>query len=224
MSTRNSSWLWTYMIFTVTCILVRTLSRYSLGGLFWDWPGLWFMPAILICAFMRTTNTIILSYTSCVLWFGIQDSHSCCLSISGYVILFFPPLKSSSLPEHPETITFYFHITSSSTWYYQLMITKTYFFFHFWSSRHENLRRKITYSLKTKRGERRAFKKKAVKKKAVKGMLRGKTQKLALWCLLYQEMITTEQREQLPSVGTRITIEKKGAKNIKGNVPIGKQN
>lgn len=73
--------------------------------------------------------------------------------------------------------------------------------------------------METKRGERREFKKKVVKR-----MLRGKTQKLALWCLLYQEMIPTKQREQLPSVGTGITIEKKGAKNIKGNVPIGKQN
>lgn len=117
MSTHSSSWLWTYIIFTVNCLLVSTLSRYSLGGLIWDWPGLWFMPTILICAFMRTTNPIIFSYTSCVLWFGIQDSHSCCLSISEDVILFFiSPLKSSRLPEHPETITFYFHITSSWIW------------------------------------------------------------------------------------------------------------
>lgn len=71
----------------------------------------------------------------------------------------------------------------------------------------------------TKRGGRKEFKKKVVKR-----MLRGKTQKLALWCLLYQEMITTQQREQLPSVGTGITVEKRGAESIKGNVPIGKQN
>lgn len=55
-------------------------------------------------------------------------------------------------------------------------------------------------------------------------MLRGKTQKLALWYLLYQEVTTTKQRDQFPSVGTGITIEKEGAKNIKGNVPTGKQN
>lgn len=73
--------------------------------------------------------------------------------------------------------------------------------------------------METKRGERREFKKKVVKR-----MLRGKTQKLALWYLLYQEVTTTKQRDQFPSVGTGITIEKEGAKNIKGNVPTGKQN
>lgn len=73
--------------------------------------------------------------------------------------------------------------------------------------------------METKRGERREFKEKVVKR-----MLRGKIQKLALWGLLYREMITTKQRDQLPSVGTGITVGKKGAKNIRGNVPVGKQN
>lgn len=73
--------------------------------------------------------------------------------------------------------------------------------------------------METKRGERREFKEKVVKR-----MLRGRIQTLALWCLLYREMITTKQREQLPSVRTGITIGNKGAKIIKGNVLIGKQN
>lgn len=73
--------------------------------------------------------------------------------------------------------------------------------------------------METKRGERREFKEKVVKR-----MLRGKIQKLALWGLLYREMITTKQKEQLPSVGTGITVGKKGAKHIKGSVPAGKQN
>lgn len=64
--------------------------------------------------------------------------------------------------------------------------------------------------METKRGERREFKEKVVKR-----MLRGKIQKLALWCLLYREMIATKQREQLPSVRTGITIGNKGAKTSK---------
>lgn len=72
--------------------------------------------------------------------------------------------------------------------------------------------------METKRGEKREFKEKVVKR-----MLRGRIQTLALWCLLYREMIATKQREQLPSVRTLITIGNKAAKNIKGNVLIGKQ-